>query len=217
MRQLTLTENEFPRAVDLTVDEAELLSVLELAIVTRSPGSTGWDVAAGKKVGVARIGDLQVTVRPKIMMDRLVFLMGYARRPDFWRDQTVLLDADIDLVEALAESFRRLATKALEQGLLQGYRSVDEALPLVRGRIRVGEQISRRFGRGLPIEVTYDDFTVDIAENRLLLAATLRLLHMPMLPRRVRKSLLRVRLQLADVTPPVAATFCRRGCRHGSM
>lgn len=200
MRRLILTEYEFPRPVDLTPDEAEALAGAELAVVTRSPGRTGWEVAAGKKVGVARIGDLQVTVRPKIAIDRLVFLMGYAQKPDFWRDHTVMLDADVDLVEALAESFRRLATKALEHGLLQGYRSVDEALPVVRGRIRVGDQISRQFGRGLPIEVTYDDFTVDIPENQLLLAATLLLLQLPMLSPRVRTSLQRLRLQLVDVT-----------------
>ena len=115
--------------------------------------------------------DLQVTIRPKIPIDRLVFLMGYAKKPTFWRDQLVLLDVESDLPEALADAFARLASKALEQGLLQGYETVDESLPVVRGRIRVGEQICRRFGLGLPLEVTYDDFTVDIAENQLLLAA----------------------------------------------
>jgi 5-methylcytosine-specific restriction enzyme subunit McrC len=50
------------------------------------------------------------------------------------------------------------------------------------------------------MEVTYDDFTVDIAENQLLLAATLRLLGIQSLSPRVRKSLQRLRIQLADVT-----------------
>ena len=101
-------------------------------------------------MGVARIGGLQVTVRRKVPIDRLVFMMGYAEKPEFWRDQSVLLDSDLDLADALAESFRRLATKALEQGLLHGYRSVDDALPVLRGRIRVGDQIHVVTGSGFP-------------------------------------------------------------------
>jgi 5-methylcytosine-specific restriction enzyme subunit McrC len=201
MRHLKLTENAPSRPFNLSMAEAEALAAAELAVVTRVPGSDSWEVAAGSKVGVARVGDLQVTVRPKITIDRLVFMMGYAQKPQFWRDQSVLLDSDADLADALAESFRRLATKALEQGLLHGYRSVDEALPVLRGRIRVGDQISRRFGLGLPLEISYDEFTVDIAENQLMLAATTQLLRMPSVSVPVRRSLQRLRLQLTDVTP----------------
>lgn len=203
MRHLKLTENAPARPFNLSTAEAEALATAELAVVTRVPGSDSWEVAAGSKVGVARVGDLQVTVRPKIPIDRLIFMMGYAQKPQFWRDHSVLLDSHADLADALAESFRRLATKALEQGVLHGYRSVDEALPVLRGKIRVGDQISRHFGLGLPLEISYDDFTVDIAENQLLLAATTQLLRMPNVSVPVRRSLQRLRLQLTDVTPLV--------------
>jgi 5-methylcytosine-specific restriction enzyme subunit McrC len=201
MRHLELTENEAPRPFDLSADEAEALAAAELATVSRAPGSWSWEVAAGRKVGVARMGNLQIVVRPKIPMDRLVFLMGYARQPQFWRAAPVLLDAEADLAEALADSFARRARKALEQGLLHGYVDVSEALPVVRGRIRMGDQLARRPGMLLPLEVSYDELSVNIAENQLLLAATLRLLRMPLLSRDVRRGLQRLRLQLADVTP----------------
>ncbi len=201
MRILELTEGKPSHSVHLTDDEARALLECELGVVSRAPGATEWDVQAGRKVGVARIGDLQVVVRPKIPIDRLVFLMSYARQPKFWRDRPVLVDVESDLVEALAESFRRAATTALEQGLMHGYTSIDDALPLVRGRIRVGEQISRRFGRMLPVEVSYDDFTVDIAENQLLLSAALRLLRVEKLRPETRHALQRLRLQLTGVTP----------------
>lgn len=200
MRCLTLTENAPPQPYALSDGEARALANAELAIVTQDPGSDTWLVAAGNRVGVARVDDLQVTIRPKIAMDRLLFLMGYAAKPSFWRDHTVLLDAESDLPEALAHAFTRLASKATEQGLLQGYQTVDEALPVLRGRIRVRDQIARRYGIGLPLEVTYDDFTVDIAENQILLAAANRLLRMPALTTRTRQSLLRLRLQLSSVT-----------------
>jgi 5-methylcytosine-specific restriction enzyme subunit McrC len=201
MRHLELTENEAARPFDLSADEAEALAAAELATVSRAPGSSSWEVAAGRKVGVARMGNLQIVVRPKIPMDRLVFLMGYARQPQFWRAAPVLLDAEADLAEALADSFARRARKALELGLLHGYVGVSEALPVVRGRIRVGDQLARRPGVLLPLEVSYDELSVNIAENQLLLAATLRLLRMPALSRDVRRGLQRLRLQLADVTP----------------
>lgn len=201
MRILELTEGQPSKPVVLADDEARALLECELGVVSRSPGATTWDVQAGRKVGVARIGDLQVVVRPKIPVDRLVFLMSYARRPTFWRDRPVLVDVESDLVEALAESFRRATTTALEQGLMHGYTAIEEALPLVRGRIRVGDQISRRFGRMLPVEVSYDDFTVDIAENQLLLSAALRLLRVEKLQPKARHALQRLRLQLTGVTP----------------
>src|SRR5690606_15695878 len=129
-------------------------------------------------------------------------LMGYAWRRDHWTTDDVHLDPEHELPEALADAFARLATRALDHGLLHGYVAVDDALPVVPGRVRTADPIRRRLGVGLPLEVAYDEFSVDIAENRLLLGATLRTLRMPTLPSRVRRQLLRLRLQLSDVTRP---------------
>ncbi|MDF9717341.1 hypothetical protein [Nocardioides sp. ChNu-99] len=200
MSPLTLVEGEPAKVVRLSNAHAEALDSAELAIVTRAPGSEDWLVAAGTKIGVVRVGQLQVNIRPKIRIDRLVFLMGYATKPRFWRNHSVLLDVESDLPEALAHAFTRLASKAVEQGLLQGYKTVDDSLPVLRGRIRVRDQIARRYGVGLPLEVTYDDFTVDIAENQILLAATIRLLRMVNLSTPLRQQLQRLRLQLAGVS-----------------
>ena len=200
MRTLILTEGVPAQRQELSAQEVALLARHELAVVMPSADPGQWEVAAGRKVGVARVGDLQVLVRPKIAMQRLVFLMGYARDPSFWRNDSVELAPQQDLPEALAETFRRLATRALERGLLHGYRAVDEALPVLRGRLRVGDQTRRRLGVGLPLEVAYDDFTADIPENQLLLAAAVRLLSLPSLSAGVRRQLQRLRLQLAEVT-----------------
>src|SRR5699024_10472561 len=76
-----------------------------------------------------------------------------------------------------------------------------EALTVLRGRVRVGDQIARRPGRLNPLEVTYDDYSVDTPENRILLAAVLRLLRVKSLSRAQRRTLQRLRIQFADVTP----------------
>ena len=200
MRRLELTEGEPARSIELTDSEAQALAASELASIDRAPGDPHWSVAPGRKVGVLRTGAVQISVRPKIPVERLVFLMGYASAPKFWRDHTVHLDHECGLPEALAHTFARLATKATDQGLLQGYWSIDDSLPVLRGRVRVPEQISRRFGAVMPLEVTYDDFTIDIAENRLLLAAATRLLRLPSLDTRTRQRLQRLRLLFSGVS-----------------
>ena len=47
----------------------------------------------------------------------------------------------------------------------------------MRGRIRFGDQIQRRFDIPLPVEVAFDEFTEDIEKNRLLRTAIDRLGH----------------------------------------
>lgn len=199
---LTLTEGAPAQLIELDRDVADALRDSEVAAVEYTDSSNHWLVSAAGKIGVLRVGDVQVTVKPKVDIDRLVFMMGYARNPSYWRDDRVRLDPDVNLPEALAEAFRRLAARALEQGLLKGYVSVDDITSVMRGRIREAEQIKRRFGRLIPLEVRYDDFTVDIAENQVLLAAAERLLRIPGLGHGTRHGLQRLRLQLADVTAP---------------
>ena len=79
------------------------------------------------------------------------------------------------LVEALVAAFASAARRAFARGLLHGYRTEEETLHTVRGRIRVGEQIRRRFDIPVPVEVRYDDFTDDVLMNRLVKAAAARL------------------------------------------
>lgn len=199
---LILREGDRPRLVELRRPVADALAaagIVQLALTDR-PG--WWEVTPRTQIGVVTVADLQVVIEPKIGINRLVFLMGYARRPDFWRDDRVLLDPEVDLSEALAEAFVRLAKRALDQGLLKGYVTVDESLPVLRGRVREADQLRRRWGRSMPLEVRYDEFTVDIAENTLLLAAVERLLRIPRVGVRHRAALQRLRLQLADVTAP---------------
>jgi 5-methylcytosine-specific restriction enzyme subunit McrC len=97
-------------------------------------------------------------------------------------DDEVQLAAVDDLVSAVAVSFQAAANRALAAGVLQGYRVTDEALPVLRGRLREADQLRGRLGLAVPLEIRYDDYTVDIPENQLLLAAALRLVRVPALP-----------------------------------
>ncbi|QXT62886.1 McrC family protein [Tessaracoccus palaemonis] len=195
-----LREGEPPHLVHLRGGTADALLESGVLKMTRTDRSGWWEVAAGTQVGVVSVAGIEVIIRPKIDINRLVFLMGYARRPSHWRDDLVHLDPDAELTEALADAFLALTRRAVDQGLLKGYVTVDDSLPVLRGRIREADQLRRRFGREVPLEVRYDDFTVDIPENQLLLAAVERLLALPGVTRRHRGGLQRLRLQLADVS-----------------
>lgn len=200
---LILREGQSARVVELSRTTAEALAAAGVAVVTPTLDPSRWEVAAGNQVGVARVDGLQVVVQPKIGINRLVFLMGYALRPNHWSRDLVSLDPELELPEALADAFLALARRALDQGLLKGYVTVDESLPMLRGRIRESEQLRRRFGRSVPLEVRYDEYSVDIPENQILLAAVERLLRTPGVKARHRGGLQRLRVQLADVSRPV--------------
>ena len=201
---LTLREGDPPRLIRLRSELAEALAAAGVVQATRTDRPDWWMLGATTRVGVVNIDALQVVIRPKIDISRLVFLMGYARNPRFWRDDTVRLGPAEALPEALADAFVRLAHRAVEQGLLKGYHSVDDASYVLRGRIREADQLRTHWGRSIPLEVRYDDFTVDVPENQVLLAAAERLLRTPGVGRQHRAGLQRLRLLLADVTVPLA-------------
>jgi 5-methylcytosine-specific restriction enzyme subunit McrC len=200
---LILTEGEVAQTVALTDAEYLALQQLALANVTPTLDRGLYDVVAARKIGAVAMGDRQVVVRPKIAdLNRLVFMLGYAKDPGIWRDDLVDLTRDDELLPALAEAFSRLALAAVEQGLLQGYKTVQETLPVLRGRMLAGEQTTRLYGLPVPVAVEYDDFTVDIAENQILLMALRRLLVVPKISIQARRRLQRLRLMLGDVNAP---------------
>lgn len=94
----------------------------------------------------------------------MMFMLGYAADPGFREEDTDALE-EPDFFAAIAHSFARQCERALKRGPLSSYVTVDESLSVLRGRIRVGDQLSRQLGLPVPLEVTYDEFSMDIAEN----------------------------------------------------
>ncbi|MCB8905774.1 MULTISPECIES: McrC family protein [unclassified Streptomyces] len=178
-----------------------------LRSATPDPGRDGhWLLRAGSNVGAVRIPDGPVLrITPKTAVSRLFFLLGFSLDPArAWRDSgegTVDTGGYDDVVPALAHAVERQIEAALRQGVLQGYRSVEESALFVRGRIREADQIRRHFGRTPPVEISYDTYTADTAENRILRAAVDRLLRLPGVTVPVRRRLARQRLRLADAMP----------------
>ena len=179
MRHLVLDELSGGLVERLDAPTASFLNSSGLA--KASPLGMGlYRIEPVGKVGSVRTATVQLDVRPKdrLGLSRLLFLLSYAGEQGF-RPELVAASEDRDLWSALAESLAQLAERALGRGVLQGYLTVDESLRTVKGRIRISDQISRRPGMLVPLEVSYDEFTEDIVENRILRAALERMGQVP--------------------------------------
>ena len=144
----------------------------------------------GSTVGALEIGDMSVLIEPKIGIPQLLSLACYAMgvyKPhehklfDFQKAQT--------LPDVLALALIAAARRAFGRGLMRGYLTEEDALHTVRGRIRFDEQIRRRYGIPLPVELRFDEFTEDILVNRLVKAAAARLRQMSLNSSEARRGL----------------------------
>ena len=176
MRRIDLREHEKSEPHRLSAAERDALrGVLPLTIEPAPGAESVYILTPGSTVGAVETGGLSVLIRPKIGIPQLLSLACYAIGKVALRKEDFDFPEEYALPDVLALALASQARRAFSRGLLHGYRTEEEALHTVRGRIRFDEQIRRRFGVPLPVEVRYDEFTDDILENRLVMAAAHRL------------------------------------------
>jgi 5-methylcytosine-specific restriction enzyme subunit McrC len=130
-----------------------------------------------------------------------MFLLGYAVDRKGWRDAAAAFGAEEHLFAALASGFAFHAERAISPAPIRGYVGLEDRAPVLRGRLRIADQMARWPGLPVPLEIVYDDYTADIPENRMVRGAAELLLRFPLVPVQARKRLLRVRAALEDVAP----------------
>ena len=202
MRLIDLQEYVKSEPYLLSVDERDELCEVSPLTIEPAPGVEGaYCLTPGSTIGALEVGELSVSIRPKLGISRVLFLASYAMGAFNLREMDRFNFEDApSLVEALARALAVAARRAFASGLLHGYRTEEEAMHTVRGRIRITEQIRRRFGVPLPLEVRYDEFTEDITANRLVKAAAARLGRIRICSRRARADLRWVSARLANVS-----------------
>lgn len=182
----------------MTEEQARELAAMRLVRV-EPIGEGRWRVASGSEVGIISGRDWELRIRPRLAIPKLLFLLAYSTRPEGWKDVESSFGEVDELLDALASGFAWHTEQALEGGILRGYVEIEERRNDVRGRVRFGDQLARSAGLPLPIELTYDDYTADVLENRILLTAAELLLRLPRVPPTARRRLLRVRALLDEV------------------
>ncbi|MCZ7424841.1 hypothetical protein O7607_03755 [Micromonospora sp. WMMA1949] len=201
MRTLRLREWTTTHALALTAPERDTLRAVLRATIQPTAGSTDrYDVTPGNTIGAVLVGETNLLVEPKIPISRVLFLLGYAADPGAWRHDDATLGIASDLVTGVVGLFTTLCGRALRRGMLTGYHSVEADLPTVRGRINLAHQLRARPGLDLPLAVRFDEHDEDITENQLLLAAALKLRHLPLRGDAIRRSLHRLIDSLQNVT-----------------
>jgi 5-methylcytosine-specific restriction enzyme subunit McrC len=203
LRPISLEEYRRER-VRLSPDERDALrrltDTITIAPLWEEPDT--YDLTPGSTIGAINLGDLAIQIRPKISLDRVLFLLSYALDPRKWDSIGFDFAQDDSLFEAVIPGFVRQLHRALDRGALSGYRLEETLANSVRGSIRFSEQIKRRFGLFPPADIAYDKFTEDIEENRLLKAALERLARMPIRSAAVRQALRTFDKTLVEVSVP---------------
>ncbi len=201
MPRLVLTEHQPREDVRLTSQQLDtLLRTVRSVDVSPTSRNNTWTLRPSSQIGVVSLPDLTVEIRPKLPIHRVLFLASYALDAFQLKPDLADIDQSPDLVEAMVQLFHAAVRQATGRGLLQGYETQEETLNVVRGRIRIEEQLRRRFGIAVPIEVRYDEFTPDIPANRLLKAAVRRLAWLPHRSRHTRRLLGVMRAVFANVS-----------------
>ena len=204
MRQIDLQEYQQSEAIPLSITERDDLQAVlpSLTIVPAAGEDAAYHLTPSSTVGAVEIGDLSVLIRPKIGIPQLLSLACYAMGV-FKSQEKRLFDFEEKQRRRrtrLALALSAAARRAFSRGLLHGYRTEEEALHTVRGRIRFADQIRQRFGIPLPIEVRYDEFTDDITENQLVKAAAIRLGGMRLRSQQARRNLGWIAAMLENVS-----------------
>ena len=137
-----LTEGQSVYPVELTPAEAAVLNRSRLVRV--DPDADGWRVTAEYAVGAIQRGELVVRVAPKVGIAHVLTLLARARgiRGLNIDASQVGVSPDADLSAVLAVLFAQEAASAMATGPLRGYRTEDQTLPVLRGRLRLSAAAS---------------------------------------------------------------------------
>jgi 5-methylcytosine-specific restriction enzyme subunit McrC len=134
------------------------------------------EITANSWVGVVRFSHLDVHVVPKLVGGNLQVLrmLDYALGVGMLRRLPVdrpLAAEGQDLFDLVCLLLTEEARAIVRDGLLRDYRSVDDTVQVLRGRLRHREQFLTRYGRLDQLECRFDEYDANTPENQLLAAA----------------------------------------------
>lgn len=170
MTAWTLTEWEWTElplsATDVLEAQAHLGSALSV-----EPSAGGFRLRAQGVAGLVALPGGTLHVQPKVPALNLLALIDYAAREMTWGEDVVGSGAAEDLLALLGALFVRRVERLARGGWVRGYREEEAERPALRGRWLVARDISRPPTHRHLLSCRFDEFTSDVAPNRVLLAA----------------------------------------------
>ncbi|MFC4950725.1 5-methylcytosine restriction system specificity protein McrC [Pseudonocardia sp. GCM10023141] len=158
----------------LTEHDLELLSSVPDNLVQCAPSARGWELRTGPVCGVLHLDGVRVVVHPKLMPDgtTVASWIGYAGAAptDVASTRRWSVDAtglpDI-VVSALVKECATIA----RDGLHRDYRRNEAVDTVLRGRLDIRRQMSRRYGQVDVLHMHRFDREVEVWENLVCRAA----------------------------------------------
>lgn len=194
----TLVEYETTR-LELSEATARRLAATGFVSVSPSEAPGFWDVTATEYVGSLTVDDVQLLIRPKIDPENLFVLLEVGLPASAWQEEAFSFASNSNLLPAVVSLFARTVETTLARGLYRSYVDRRERLVALRGRIDLVDAVSRG-GLTAPIGCRFDEFTSDVAENRVIKAAIRRCLRIPHVASIDRRRLMQHLVALEDVS-----------------
>jgi 5-methylcytosine-specific restriction enzyme subunit McrC len=169
-RSLVLTER-VPRRVRLSSTDIGLL-------LARYPGRFEimptqqrgmWQLTARGCAGTVVTPTVRITIRPKVSLENLLFLIDPTAAVLTAADHMAPIDGE-DVFELLAGQFAVRLARLAAAGLHRSYREQHEQGALLQGRLDLAAQLREGAGRQEQLHYHFDDFTADIPCNQALKA-----------------------------------------------
>ena len=134
---------------------------------------------ANSVVGTLTVDGVTINILPKAGVGKTTIMLAYSLGLARWLPERSLFDESAPLTELLVTPFIAEVKQLLAQGLGEDYVETGESGPHPRGRINFQGLVRR--GLPLPVDYTFDDFTIDTAWNQLLKRALLGVRDLPAL------------------------------------
>ncbi|HEX8704169.1 MAG TPA: restriction endonuclease [Myxococcaceae bacterium] len=170
MTAWSLTEwewTELPLSVaDVQAAQAHLGPALS---VEPTPG--GFRLRAHGVAGLVSMPGGVLHVRPKVPALHLLALADYAERAVPWAEDVAGAGEAEELLPLLGTLYLKRVERLARGGWVSGYREEEAERPALRGRWLVGSDLAQPPTHRHRFSCRFDEFTRDVAPNRVLLAA----------------------------------------------
>jgi 5-methylcytosine-specific restriction enzyme subunit McrC len=166
----TLTEWEWTELPLSPADVLEAQTHLGAAL-TVEPSSGGFRLRTQGVAGMVALPDGALHLRPRVPALNLLALLDYAAREVAWGEGVVGSEAAEELLPLLGALFVRRVERLARGGWVSGYREEEAERTAMRGRWLVGQDLAHPPTHRHLLSCRFDEFTRDVAPNRVLLAA----------------------------------------------
>lgn len=170
MTAWTLTEWEW---TELPLSPAELQAAqahLGTALSVE-PTAGGFRLRAHGVAGLVSLPGGVLHLQPRVPALHLLALADYAARAVPWAEDVAGAGEAEELLPVLGTLYLRRVERLARGGWVSGYREEESERPALRGRWLVGSDLAQPPTHRHRFSCRFDEFTRDVAPNRVLLAA----------------------------------------------